>query len=102
MNSRTAAEASLAVAWACVQAAQVSLEIAQKAPESDRDDAFALADHDLDVAVLALEDAAIRVSAADPLGCRDTSDLYVELDELRALLAPVRSELQPAPAAEVA
>lgn len=93
------AHQALADAWACTSAAVVSLELATKAPACDRDDAFALADHDLEVALAAIDAAAIAVAAADPLGDRDTSDLYRDLDECRLLIAPVRSELQPAPAA---
>lgn len=86
-NPTTAAHEALASAWACIRAAALSLEIAQRSPQADQDEAYALAHHDLAEALSALDDAGRAVAAAD-------------LDELRALIAPVRSELQPA--AEVA
>lgn len=98
MNPTDRAHESLAAAWACAQAAAISLELATRAAGDD--DALALADHDLSVAIEALDAAARAVAAADPLGDRDTSPLYADLDEVRAVLAPVRSGLQPA--AEVA
>lgn len=97
-NPITAAHEALALAWVCIRAACLSLEQAQRAPQADQDEAYALAHHDLAEALSALDDAGRAVSAADPLGCRDTSELYADLDELRALIAPVRSELQPAAA----
>lgn len=98
MPNPTAAHEALALAWVCIRAACLSLEQAQRAPQADQDEAYALAHHDLAEALSALDDAGRAVTSADPLGCRDTSELYADLDELRALIAPVRSELQPAAA----
>lgn len=62
-NPTAAAHEALALAWVCIRAAQISLEIAQRAPQADQDEAYALAHHDLAEALSALDDAGRAVAA---------------------------------------
>lgn len=83
-NPTAAAHEALALAWVCIRAACLSLEQAQRAPQADQDEAYALAHHDLAEALSALDDAGRAVAAADPLGCVDTSPAHEALTLARS------------------